>query len=123
MIESTFAALANGQTLTARKAFHVSPFCDVTGRYAFRFQFGGKRWLARIDYFDDGNDEPLLETWISGAVVPITPNTAKRLVWQYRFFTLGVIARIHWQAVKLWMKHVPFFTKPARSDALMTRST
>ena len=27
--------------------------------------------------------------------------------------TLGVIARIHWQALQLWLKRVPFFRKPA----------
>jgi len=27
--------------------------------------------------------------------------------------TFFVIARIHWQAVKLWLKRVPFFHKPA----------
>ena len=27
--------------------------------------------------------------------------------------TLGVVARIHWQALRLWFKRVPFFRKPA----------
>jgi DUF1365 family protein len=26
--------------------------------------------------------------------------------------TLGVIVRIHWQALRLWVKGVPFFSKP-----------
>ena len=42
--------LSSGETLTARKVFHVSPFCEVKGRYAFRFHFAADRWLARIDY-------------------------------------------------------------------------
>ena len=45
-----------GAELAAAKVFHVSPFCAVEGRYAFRFAFGADRWLARIDYFD-GDDE------------------------------------------------------------------
>ena len=45
--------LATGETLTARKVFHVSPFCEVRGHYTFRFHFGADRWLARIDYFDE----------------------------------------------------------------------
>jgi hypothetical protein len=114
-------ALQSGQTLTARKVFHVSPFCDVKGRYAFRFHFGADRWLARIDYFDDDGDEPLLETWISGNAEPITPAATRNLVWRYRLFTLGVVARIHWQALKLWAKRVPFFTKPAPPQAPLSR--
>jgi DUF1365 family protein len=31
----------------------------------------------------------------------------------YPLFTLAVMARIHWQAFKLWRKHVPWFRKPA----------
>jgi DUF1365 family protein len=116
--------LVSGETLRARKMFHVSPFCEVKGHYAFRFHFGGERWLARIDYFD-GDDEssaPLLATSISGRAQPL-PQSALTLLWRYRWFTLGVIARIHWQAVKLWRCRVPFSRKPAPPTAALTRST
>jgi DUF1365 family protein len=26
--------------------------------------------------------------------------------------TAGVVARIHWQALQLWLKRVPWFSKP-----------
>jgi hypothetical protein len=114
--------LASGETLGAAKVFHVSPFCEVRGRYAIRFRFGAGRWLARIDYFDDGDcAEPLLETWISGDATPLQPAAARRLPLQYPLFTLGVVARIHWQALRLWMKRVPFFTKPAPPPERTTR--
>ena len=35
--------------------------------------------------------------------------------------SLGVIARIHWQALRLWLKRVPFISKPAAPDAFITR--
>jgi len=35
--------------------------------------------------------------------------------------TLGVMARIHWQAFKLWRKRVPFHFKPAPPDNSVTR--
>jgi len=31
------------------------------------------------------------------------------------FMTFGIVAKIHWQAWKLWRKRVPFFRKPDRS--------
>jgi hypothetical protein len=35
--------------------------------------------------------------------------------------TLGVVARIHWQALRLWaLKRVPFFRKPEPPQALVT---
>ena len=116
------AALVSGAACTTRKMFHVSPFCDVKGDYRFRFAFGAERWLARIDYFDRADaTDPLLETWISGAAAPIDRPAVRRLWWRYRFFTVGVVARIHWQALKLAFKRVPFFTKPAPPREETTR--
>ncbi len=114
--------LVSGHTLAARKVFHVSPFCEVRGTYRFRFHFGPGRWLARIDYFDDDGATPLLETHISGRAEPI-PQRGTALLWRYRWFTLGVVARIHWQAARLWIKRVPFFTKPAPPANSLTRSS
>lgn len=105
--------LVSGETLHARKCFHVSPFCSVQGHYAFRFSFVPGRWLARVDYFDGtASQGPLLETRISGRVAALDRGGARALLWRYRFFTLGVIARIHWQALNLWRKGVRYIPKP-----------
>jgi uncharacterized protein len=107
-------ALVDGESLHARKVFHVSPFCEVKGDYTFRFHFGPARWLARIDY-DDGAGETrsvLLETSISGIAEPISAKAVRGLIWRYRWFTAGVIMRIHWQAIKLLIKRVPYISKP-----------
>jgi len=106
------APLASGETLGARKVFHVSPFCDVKGRYAFRFHFGARRWLARIDYFDDDSAQPLLATRISGDIALLDRAATRDLVRRYRLFTFGVIARIHWRALRLWLDGIPLFRKP-----------
>ncbi len=117
------APLVSGQTLAARKHFHVSPFCEVKGRYAFRFHFGPQRWLARIDYFDEqGAARALLETRISGRVEPLDRASVRSLLWRYRLFTLGVMARIHWQALRLWLKGVRFFRKPPAPSVPLSRT-
>jgi hypothetical protein len=105
--------LVSGETLTSRKVFHVSPFCEVKGSYAFRFHFARNRWLARIDYDDcAGAPGPLLQTSISGLAQPLSRPAVRSLLWRYRWFTLAVMIRIHWQALKLWAKRVPFIPKP-----------
>jgi DUF1365 family protein len=112
-----------GQELRARKVFHVSPFCQVDGDYRFRFmrsQQGGRdRTVARIDY-DDANG-PLLKTSVSGVLEPVTAASLRRALWAYPAMTLGVVARIHWQAIKLWRKRVPFFSKPQPPEHFVTR--
>jgi DUF1365 family protein len=35
--------------------------------------------------------------------------------------TLGVIARIHWQALRLFIKRVPFFSKPLPPSSSLSR--
>jgi DUF1365 family protein len=114
--------LKSGETLAARKDFHVSPFCDVRGHYTFRFHFGPDRWLARIDYFDGESESVLLETHVSGKVQALNSSAVRGLLWRYRWFTLAVVVRIHWHALRLWAKHVPFFAKPLPPESRLTRN-
>ena len=129
------SALRSGQTLRASKVFHVSPFCEVKGQYSFRFSFDPQRWLARIDYQDvvpgpgpvtdaaPGPDrEPLLQTRISGGVIALRPDGARRLLWRYGWFTLAVMLRIHWQALLLWRRKVPWFSKPPPPAAQLSQN-
>lgn len=104
--------IRDGEALEARKVFHVSPFMAVRGHYRFRFHArpGEPRRLARIDHADAEGD--LLHTAISGHAVPLTAARLARAFFGYPWMTLGVMARIHWQALRLWLKRVPFFSKP-----------
>jgi len=111
--------LAYGQELHAAKVFHVSPFCAVAGGYRFRFMRTADRTVARIDHHDDAG--PLLETSISGRLEPLTATSIRKAFFGMPMMTLGVIARIHWQALKLWIKRVPFFHKPAPPGDFVTR--
>ncbi|HYF43819.1 MAG TPA: DUF1365 domain-containing protein [Ramlibacter sp.] len=115
-------APAWGRELHADKAFHVSPFCPVEGGYRFRFLLtpGGDRTVARIDY--DDAQGPLIETSVSGRLEPVTPSSLRRALWRHPAMTLGVIARIHWQALRLAAKRVRFFSKPAAPQAFVTRT-
>lgn len=119
--------LAYGHELAAAKQFHVSPFCQVTGGYRFRFMRttaaadGAGRTVARIEH-DDATG-PLLLTSVSGELAPLTPARLRHALWRMPLLTLGVIARIHWQALRLLVKRVPFFGKtpvPASAPAVPT---
>eukprot|EP01136_Pigoraptor_vietnamica_P022689 Opistho-1_new@74097 len=111
-----------GQELQATKAFHVSPFCKLEGSYRFRFMRvknqGFEKTIARIDY-DDASG-PLLETSVGGILLPLTPATLRKALWGYPLMTLGVVARIHWQALQLWRKRVPFVSKPQPPEIFVT---
>jgi uncharacterized protein len=109
-----------GAEQIASKVFHVSPFNHVEGNYRFRFMTTNQNTLARVDY-DDGMG-PLLETSVSGELEPITPQSIRKALWRYPMMTFGVIARIHWQALKLWRKRIAYVAKPTPPELFITRS-
>jgi len=108
--------LEDGEVLTAAKRLHVSPFCAVEGGYRFRFFSKAQSALVRIDYADAEGD--LIYTAVSGQLAPWTVPALLKAFFGYPWMTLGVIARIHWQAVKLIAKRVPFFGKRPPSRPL-----
>ena len=110
---------AYGRELRADKVFHVSPFCRVAGDYRFRFMRTGARTVARVDHHDEAG--ALLQTSVSGTLAPLTPQRVRAAFFGMPLMTLGVVARIHWQALRLWAKRVPFFTKPAAPRDFVTR--
>ena len=132
--------LAFGRELCATKVFYVSPFCAVAGSYRFRFMRTGgheaahppanplrtgiarpvsDRTVARIDHHDQQG--VLIQTSVSGVLSPITPARVRAAFFGMPLMTLGVILRIHWQALKLAAKRVPFFAKPAPPSSFVTR--
>ena len=115
------AALAWGVTVEARKAMHVSPFCKVKGTYRFRFARTADRIVARIELDDDQG--PLLVTSVSGQLEPLTAARVRATLLRMPLLTLGVVARIHWQALRLWLKRVPWFHKPPYPGAIGAHSS
>ncbi len=121
------AAIGNGAELQARKVFHVSPFCKVEGGYRFRFTRTkvsrdgeiNDVTLARIDYDDAAG--ALLQTSVCGTAMPISGPAVGAVLLRFPLMTLGVVARIHWQALRLWLKRTPFFHKPAPPEHKVTR--
>jgi uncharacterized protein len=113
-----------GHELRASKVFHVSPFCSVQGEYRFRFmratRANGDRTVVRIDHHD--TQGPLLQTSVSGALQALCPASVRRAVLGHPLMTLMLIARIHWQALRLAFKRVPFFRKPTPPTQFVTRS-
>jgi len=110
-----------GAELRANKVFHVSPFCPVEGGYRFRFMVDAdrRRTVARIDY-DDALG-PVLQTSVSGTLEPITPAVLRRALWRYPLMTLAVVGRIHWQALRLFVKRVRFFRLPTAPEVFVSR--
>ena len=111
--------VAFGATLHTEKVFHVSPFCAVSGGYRFRFGRTAERIVARVEHFDKAGT--LLITSVSGQLQALTPSSLRKACLSMPMLSYGVVARIHWQALALWRKRVPVFSKPVAPAATLTR--
>jgi hypothetical protein len=111
--------LAWGATVQASKVFHVSPFCEVKGSYRFRFARTADRIVARVE-LDDGQG-PLLITSVSGCTELLTAARVRATLLRMPLLTVGIVARIQWQALQLWLKRVPWFRKPPYPGAIGAR--
>ncbi|MBE2215712.1 MAG: DUF1365 domain-containing protein [Opitutaceae bacterium] len=99
--------------LCVPKHFYVSPFSDVDVAFDFTLRPPGDRLALAID--DLAGGERTLVTTLTGVARPLTDAGLAVCAMKYPLLTLQVIARIHWHALLLWLKRVPWFAKAART--------
>jgi uncharacterized protein len=93
------------------KCFHVSPFMDLVGRYEFRFNEPDS--TVRVLIHETREGAPLLDATLAGERAALTDGALLREVAKMPWMTLKVVAAIHWEALKLWLRGAKFHRKPA----------
>jgi DUF1365 family protein len=110
-------SLEPGRRLSWRfnKEFHVSPFMPMDCEYRFSFQppadrahVHGAMW-RHGDFFFDATMDLAKRPWSHRELLPF--------LTRHPWMTLKVIAGIHWEAARLWLKRVPVFTHPNKLAA------
>ncbi len=99
--------------LRVPKHFYVSPYSDVDVAFDFTLRLPRQELSIQID--DYAGDRRTLTSTLAG---PRRELTSARLLWftlKYPLITVRVITLIHWHALKLWFKRVPWFAKSARA--------
>jgi DUF1365 family protein len=94
----------------ADKAFYVSPFMDMDLRYGFRIVEPGEQAVVAVEVSDA--DGLLLATAFAGARQPLEDRTLLAAWLGHPWMTLGVLAAIHWEALKIWLKGEKVRTRP-----------
>lgn len=97
------------------KHFHVSPFYDIKGGYKFDFRIPDR---VGIDYHFDNHLQ--LTTSIAGSEIPFTDKNLLKLFFRYPLYTMVVVGLIHYQALKLFIKKIKFYTKPEKPKTEVT---
>jgi DUF1365 family protein len=84
----------------------------MDNEYGFRLTAPSLNLVAHIDSFRKGQkffDATLTLDWM-----PWTAKNLKSSIFAYPFMTLKVIAAIHWQALQLFFKRMPFVPHPSK---------
>ncbi|WP_262690533.1 DUF1365 domain-containing protein [Kordiimonas aestuarii] len=96
---------------SAPKELHVSPFFDVSGNYEFRLRPPGRTFALLISYFGKDGTKSLTAS-LTAKQFPLNTPRLLGLFLRMPFVTVKVIAAIHYEALKLWLKGMPFHRKP-----------
>jgi DUF1365 family protein len=115
--KETDPAAARAATFRLRtpKYFYVSPFTDMDVAFDFALHSPGDRLAVQIDDYDAGRRT--LTSALTGRRRPLTDATLAWFTLKYPLITLRVITLIHWHALRLYLKKVPWFAKSARPGA------
>ena len=105
------------------KAMHVSPFHPMALRYDWQLHTPGEALAVHMALRPcaavDGADAPapLFGATLALRRVPITGRALAGTLLRFPWMTAKVIAAIHWEALRLWLKRIPVHDHPTRSPA------
>ena len=97
------------------KLFYVSPFIAMAMRYHFRVSMPGERIRLRI--LETDGDGPLLAATFHGRRRDLTAAALLRSLLALPLVTLKIVAAIHWEALRLWLKGVRLVPRPRAAPA------
>ncbi|HJZ22728.1 MAG TPA: DUF1365 domain-containing protein [Bradyrhizobium sp.] len=86
------------------KLFYVSPFIGMAMRYRFRVSLPGERIKLRI--LETDREGPLLAATFNGRRRALTSTALVRSFLALPLVTFKIVAAIHWEALRLWLKGI-----------------
>lgn len=105
-----------GQTfeMNATKYFYVSPFIDHDASFQFKLTVPSEKLNIRIDDVKEGRR--FFISTLTGTRKALTNTRMVIYSLRFPFLTLRIIFLIHWNALLLWLKKLPYHKKSESQD-------
>ncbi|MGQ0682674.1 DUF1365 domain-containing protein [Bradyrhizobium sp.] len=97
------------------KQFYVSPFVAMAMRYHFRILPPAE--TVRLRILETDREGPLLSATFSGLRRALTTAALLRSLVALPLVTFKIVAAIHWEALRLWLKGARLVPRPAAALA------
>ena len=96
------------------KHFYVSPFSPLDLSFDFILKIPAVSLALQID--ERAASRKIFTSTLTGRRCEMTNGNLAWFTVKYPLLTLKVIFLIHWHALRLWLKKVPFYRKAARPE-------
>jgi uncharacterized protein len=96
---------------SVQKTMHVSPFISMDATYEFHLSPVGERLAVGIVQTE--RDRHVLDAQLWGTRAPLSTRSLIRACALFPLVTLKTTAAIHWEALRLYLKGVPWHRRPS----------
>ena len=103
-----------------KKVMHVSPFMEMDVDYDWRFKQPGESLTVHMENARKG--EKIFDATLDLQRREISGASLAKVLMSFPLMTMKVVAAIHWQALRLWLKSVPVHDHPNKGQTSLEKT-
>ena len=115
--ERHYYLLEMAEKMISDKAFHVSPFMDMNMQYYWRIKEPGKQLKLHIENHNKENKEKIFDATLMMHSLELNNKNLRRCFLSIPSMAIKTMAGIYWQALKLFIKGVPYIGHAGKKGA------